>query len=109
MSKPYGNDAPAIILYGLQTCSHCKALRAWLTERGVPFRTVYVDMLVGAERNDTMRHLRRINPTLSFPTLAVGGTTIVGFKKDDIQAALAAFPEQDGGVNRHASEDRHGG
>jgi glutaredoxin len=109
MSKPYGNNAQAIVLYGLQTCSHCKALRSWLTERGVLFRTVYVDMLVGAERNDTMRHLRRINPTLSFPTLAVGDTTIVGFKKADIQAALAAFPAQEGDFNRHDLEDRHGG
>lgn len=80
-----------ILLYALQTCSHCKDLKAWLTERRVPFRTVYVDMLAGAERNDTMRHLRRINPTISFPTLVLGGTTIVGFKKEEIQTALAAL------------------
>ena len=81
-------ESTEIILYGLQTCSHCKALKNWLTERRVAFRTVYVDMLVGAERNDTMRYLRRINPTISFPTLVVGDTTIVGFKKEEIQAAL---------------------
>jgi glutaredoxin len=83
-----------ILLYALQTCSHCKDLKAWLTERQVPFQTVYVDMLVGAERNDTMRHLRRINPTLSFPTLAVGDATIVGFKKEDIRTALARLASE---------------
>ena len=94
MPERTGSEANAIVLYGLQTCSHCKALRKWLTEQKMPFRTIYVDMLVGAERNDTMRHLRRINPTISFPTLVVGDTTIVGFKKDEIQAALAALPTE---------------
>lgn len=81
-------ESKKIVLYALQTCSHCKDLKAWLTERRVPFQTVYVDMLFGAERNDTMRHLRRINPTISFPTLVVGGTTIVGFKEKEIREAL---------------------
>ena len=48
-------------------------------------------MLVGTERNDTMRYLRRINPTISFPTLVVGAATIVGFKKEEIKTALTAL------------------
>lgn len=78
-----------IVLYALQTCSHCKDAKRWLQERQVPFRTIYVDMLVGDERNDTLRRLRRINPSISFPTLLVGETPIVGFKKETILAALA--------------------
>ena len=89
MSNCSANESREITLYALQTCSHCKDLKAWLTARRVPFRTVYVDMLVGTERNDTMRHLRRINPTMSFPTLVVGDAAIVGFKKASILAALA--------------------
>lgn len=88
MSNRSGSASTSIVLYALQTCSHCKALKEWLAERRVAFRTVHVDMLVGAERNDTMRHLRRINPSISFPTLMVGDTTIVGFKKEEIRAAL---------------------
>ena len=90
MSNRSRTESTDIVLYGLQTCSHCKALKKWLAERGVPFRMVYVDMLVGAERSDTMRQLRRINPSMSFPTLVVGGTTIVGFKKQEILEALNA-------------------
>jgi len=89
MSSRSATPSTKITLYALQTCSHCKDLKAWLSEQGVPFQTLYVDMLAGAERNDTMRHLRRINPTLSFPTLAVGDAIIVGFKKEEIQTALA--------------------
>jgi len=91
MTTHEADENPAIILYSLQTCSHCKAVKQFLEERGIPFRTIYVDMLVGDDRNDTMRHLRRINPSVSFPTLTVGKTAIVGFKKAAIAAAIDAF------------------
>ena len=81
-------DPSAIVLYGLQTCSHCKAVRALLHKREVVFRTVFVDMLVGDERSDTLRRLRGINPSVSFPTLVIGEKTIVGFKEKEIEAAL---------------------
>lgn len=80
--------SPSITLYALQTCGHCKEVKRLLQEQGAAFRTIYVDMLVGDKRNDTMRHIRRINPAISFPTLQVGEKTIVGFKKEEIKAAL---------------------
>lgn len=90
MSANDNTVATAITLYGLQTCGHCKSVRKLLQEHGVAFTTVYVDMLVGTERNDTLRLIRRINPAVSFPTLRMGDVTIVGFKKTEIEAALAA-------------------
>jgi glutaredoxin len=84
----------SIILYALQTCSHCKDVKKMLQERQVSFHTVYVDMLVGDERSDTMRRLKRINPSISFPTLVVGGKTIVGFKQKDIEAALDGLQDR---------------
>lgn len=83
-----------IVLYGLQTCSHCKSVRKLLQAQGVTFKTVYVDMLVGDARSTAMRRLKKLNPAVSFPTLSVGGTIIVGFKKDAIEAALAACTEK---------------
>ena len=83
-------EAAVITLYALQNCSHCKDTKIFLQQRGIAFKTVYVDMLVGAERNDTMRLLRSINPSVSFPTLQVDNETIVGFKPNLIQAALQA-------------------
>jgi len=52
---------------------------------------VFVDMLVGGERSDTLRELKRINPALSFPTLRIGGRIIVGFKEKEIEKAIDAF------------------
>ena len=84
-------ESTSITLYALQTCGHCKRVKKLLQERRMRFETVYVDMLVGDERNDTMRHLKRINPAISFPTLQVGEKTIVGFKEKAIEAALDAY------------------
>lgn len=91
MSDRTETESVLITLYALQTCSHCKDLKKLLQARNLPFRIVHVDMLIGDERNDTMRYLRRINPTVSFPTLVVGDETIVGFKKRDIEATLDAL------------------
>jgi glutaredoxin-like protein NrdH len=88
MSQDAAKKSPAIVLYGLQTCSHCKAAKTLLQRRKVTFRMVYVDMLIGQERNDTLRELKRINAALSFPTLRVGERIIVGFKEKEIETAL---------------------
>jgi len=88
MAESAESEPNAITLYALQTCSHCKAVKKLLSDRGLDFKTIYVDMLLGDERSDTLRALKRINPSVSFPTLSVGRTVIVGFKKEEIKAAL---------------------
>lgn len=83
-------DTPQITLYTLHACGHCKDIARYLQDRRVAYRTVYVDMLAGEERNDTMRYLRRVNPAISFPTLTIDDEIIVGFKQERIAAALDA-------------------
>ena len=77
-----------IVLYSLQACAHCKDMKKYLEQSNLSFKTIYVDMLLGEDRSKTLRQLRRINPSVSFPTLVVGERIIIGFKKDDIDAAL---------------------
>ncbi len=78
----------AITLYSLQTCPHCRETKHYLEQLNVIFKIIYVDMLVGAERNDTLRELRRINPGVTFPTLVIGDKVIIGFKKEAIDRAV---------------------
>lgn len=78
-----------ITLYGLMSCAHCKEARELLMDRNVPFECIYIDLLTGDERSDTLRELRRINPEATFPTLVIGTQVIVGFKKNQIEQALA--------------------
>lgn len=89
MPNPADRQTNRITLYGLQNCANCTDARKRIEESGLAFEMVYVDMLFGEERNDTMRHIRRINPAVSFPTLVIGEKVIVGFKPAEIDAALA--------------------
>lgn len=77
-----------VTLYALHHCNHCKKAKAHLADRDVNLKTIYMDMLTGSERNDTLRHLRRINPAVSFPTIVIAGEVIVGFKPADIDITL---------------------
>ena len=61
----------------------------FLQHHQIAFRTVYMDLLVGAERNEEMRRLRRINPACSFPTIIVSQEVIVGFKEEKLRRLLS--------------------
>jgi glutaredoxin len=78
-----------VTLYGLMSCAHCKEVRELLMDRSIPFECIYIDLLTGDERSDTLREIRRINPEVTFPTLVIGARVIIGFKRDEIEQALA--------------------
>ena len=80
---------PQVTLYALQTCGHCREAKNFLQQHQIAFRTVYMDLLVGEERNDTMRRLRSINPACSFPTISVNQEVIVGFKEEKLRRILS--------------------
>ncbi|MBI5845675.1 MAG: glutaredoxin family protein [Deltaproteobacteria bacterium] len=79
---------PPIKIYTLSTCSHCKSAKALLNECSVPFDAVDVDRLDGDARKEAIEAVREVNPNLSFPTLIIGDTVIVGFKEEAIRKAL---------------------
>jgi len=59
-----------------------------LTKSNVGFRYAYVDLLKSNAREEAIEELRRINPSISFPTLVVGDKVIVGFNEKEIKEAL---------------------
>jgi len=80
-----------IKMYGLSSCAHCKSLRNYLIDSEVEFDWTYVDMLVGEERNLTLKELKAVNPSCTFPTLVVEEDVVVGYKKDKVRALIAAY------------------
>ena len=80
---------PQVTLYALQTCGHCREAKLFLQHHQIAFRTVYMDLLVGEERNEEMRRLRSINPACSFPTITVNQEAIVGFKEERLRRILS--------------------
>ncbi|SHJ08486.1 Glutaredoxin [Desulfatibacillum alkenivorans DSM 16219] len=77
-----------IMLYTLSTCGHCKRTKALLKECDVEYKSTDVDLLEGKEREETIAEVKKCNPRLSFPTLVIGDTVIVGFKEKEIREAL---------------------
>ncbi|MGB9838846.1 glutaredoxin family protein [Methanothermobacter sp.] len=84
-----GTEKAKILLFALSTCGWCKKTRELLEELGVAYDYIYVDLLQGDEREEALRELRKWNPSLSFPTLAIDeGDVIVGFDAISIKSAL---------------------
>ena len=86
-----GTDRGRVFLYALSTCGWCAKTKQLLTDLGVGFSYVYVDLLSGEERDQVVNEVERWNPRLSFPTLVVNETkVIVGFREDEIREAVGA-------------------
>ena len=77
-----------VMIYTLSTCSHCKSTKKMLDECNVDYEFEEVDLLKGEERKSVVEDIKKHNPNLSFPTIIIGDTVIVGFKEDEIREAL---------------------
>ncbi|MGD0281455.1 MAG: glutaredoxin family protein [Dissulfurispiraceae bacterium] len=75
-------------LYTLSTCSHCNAVKKFLSDCEVTYEFTDVDLLSGEERHAILEDIKKINPICSFPTIIIGDKIIVGFRENDIRAAL---------------------
>lgn len=84
-----GKNAGKLMLYALSTCIWCKKTKQLLTDLGVEYDYVFVDLLKGEERDEAMKVIEKWNPDCSFPTLVVNeNKCIVGFKEPEIKGAL---------------------
>lgn len=82
-------EKTSITVFSLQTCMHCKAVKTILQQQQIPFRIVYVDMLIGEKRSKIIGQLKSLNPACSFPTMVISGKTLIGFKKKKFLQMLA--------------------
>jgi glutaredoxin-like protein NrdH len=82
------NMGENVKIYSLSTCSHCRATKKLLGECGVKYEFTDVDQLDGEERKAILEDVKKFNPRCSFPTIVIGETVIVGYKEDEIRAAL---------------------
>ena len=80
--------APEVKVFALSTCIHCKKAKEYLDQCGVKYDCVHVDQLTGQERKDTVEEVKKYNPSVSFPTIIIGDTTVVGFNQEKIDEAL---------------------
>jgi glutaredoxin-like protein NrdH len=86
-----GINKGKIVMYGLSTCVWCKKTRQLLTDLGVDFEYVYVDLLSGNDEESAVREVKRFNPSVSFPTVIINDErAILGFDEQAIRRAFSS-------------------
>lgn len=84
-----GEKRGKVMLYALSTCVWCNKTKKLLSDLGVDYSYIYVDLLKGDERKRTLEEVKRHNPNLSFPTTVIDDDKcIVGYKEREIKEAL---------------------
>ncbi len=85
-----GRNAGNVVLYALSTCVWCEKTKKLLTELGIEFSFVYVDLLEQDELERVLAEIQKFNPKGSFPTLVIDGNrSIVGFREEEIRRTFS--------------------
>ena len=77
------------ILFALSTCPRCQRMKTFLENHGIVARIIDVDLLDPSEKQKHLRFLSRINPAVSFPTLVVGESAVLGEDYRGVREVLA--------------------
>ncbi|MCU0641569.1 MAG: glutaredoxin family protein [Candidatus Margulisbacteria bacterium] len=80
-----GKNAGEIKLYALSTCSWCRQTKKFLTEQGIAFSHIDVDLLPEPEQDKLAAEVMKWNPAETYPTIVINDK--VGFLATD-QARL---------------------
>ena len=84
-----GKNKGKVFVYALSTCGWCKKTKAFLSENGVEYSYVDVDLETGAERTKVLDEVRKWNANCSFPTVVLNDATcLVGFQPDKMKETL---------------------
>lgn len=59
-----------------------------LEKLGVEYEFIDVDLLTGENRMRVLEEVRKLNPSMSFPTIIIDGRVIIGHREDEIKEAL---------------------
>lgn len=83
-----GAEDKGLMLFTLSTCIWCRNTKTLLSDIGLAYSYVDVDLLEGADKEEALAEMAKHNPRTSFPTIVVGGrkSVILGFDEDKIRA-----------------------
>ena len=84
-----------LIFYSLSTCSHCAAAKRMLSDMGVEYQAMVVDLMSPEDRENAVEELKKVNPRCTFPTLVYGDKVVVGMKPQEIKDMLELRNEVD--------------
>jgi glutaredoxin-like protein NrdH len=78
-----------VTLYALSTCVWCKMTKQYLSENGVEYDYIDVDLLEDEEKEKIRQLITSKGGSLSYPTTIVDDKVVItGFRKDKLKEAL---------------------
>ncbi len=80
--------APRVKLLVLTTCLQCKALKELLSDKGVDFESIDVDLLLKDERDELFKEMKYFNEKKAFPVTFIDDKVILGYQKSLILEML---------------------
>lgn len=84
-----GKNKGKVMLYTLSTCIWCRKVKDLLSQLGVEYSYIDVDMLEEADKSKTVETIKKWNPSCSFPTMVINDKKcIVGFAESEIKEEL---------------------
>jgi glutaredoxin-like protein NrdH len=83
------NNKHKVLVYALSTCAWCKMTKKFLSDSGVEYEFVDVDLASAQDHEKIRDDILKKGAEPSYPTIIVDNkTVIVGFRKDLLQKAL---------------------
>jgi glutaredoxin len=78
-----------VTLYALSTCVWCKLTKQFLSDNGIAYEFVDVDLLDDKDKSQVHKTILDKGGSLSYPTTIVDDKTLInGFRKDQLKEAL---------------------
>lgn len=78
-----------VTVYALSTCVWCKMTKQFLSDSGVEYEFVDVDLLDEDDKHKVHETITSKGGSLSYPTTIVDDKTVItGFRKDKLKEAL---------------------
>jgi len=83
------NSKHKVLLYALSTCAWCKMTKKFLSDSGVEFEYVDVDLASDQDHEKIRDDIVSRGADPSYPTIIVDNKTVItGFRKDLLKEAL---------------------
>ena len=86
--KVNGRKGVSIFLFALSTCGWCAKAKKLLTDLGLEFEYVYVDLLGDEDQAEVDAELEKLGTDMSFPKIIINDKIISGFEEQKIRKAL---------------------
>ena len=77
-----------IKIYALSTCPYCKRTKRFLSENGVDFEAVDVDLLDDSEQDRVLAEVEKLTGKHSFPVVIIGSEIITGHNEERLRQVL---------------------